>query len=345
MESRTDAARAPIVLGNAPSSGSSLLRVLLGRLPSICTGGELAILDKPKLLGTSGPSYRRAIRRWFDRGYPRGFVGPTEPMFTSLEEYGWTRGQVRDLSLEVDSYANLLREFFGRTLARSGKRRWLEKTPGNVFAFRQIRDIFPDARFVHIIRDGRDTVASLAKRGFSPLLAVSRWYYATLTGIQYRDWPNYYELRYEDLVRDPRQELSRLCNFLGESFSESMLEGESDKASIIASWRNNQHGPVSVASVGRHRQELTGVHRSFFKAVRLSRRGRQMLPHADSPTARLTALELQTHLGYSTEELEGAGPLAMSSRLLALKELARCQVRSLVKYHCTAPCAITYGMA
>jgi hypothetical protein len=327
-------------MGNAPSSGSSLLRVLLGRLPTVCTGGELAALDKPRLLLTSGRTYRRAIVKWFDRGYPRGFVGPTEPLFTSVEEYGWTRDGVRELCLAADSYSSMLHEFFRRTLQMSGKTRWLEKTPGNVFAFSPIREIFPTARFVHIVRDGRDAVASLARRGFSPLLAVSRWYYATLTGIQYREWPNYYELRYEDLVRSPREELTKLCAFLGEPFRESMLQGEGEKSSIVPSWRNNQHGQISAASVGRHEQELSSEQRAFFRSVRLSKAGRAALPDRQSPTASLSAFELQDYLGYGCDGLGGAPRLKITSRIDAAKQLARSQVRAIVKFHRAAPCAI-----
>ena len=56
----------------------------------------------------------------------------------------------------------------GSTRARFGKPRWGEKTPHNVERMQAIRDILPEAHFIHIIRDGRDMALSLRDKWFAP---------------------------------------------------------------------------------------------------------------------------------------------------------------------------------
>lgn len=56
--------------------------------------------------------------------------------------------------------ANHIRKVFEKFLISSGKRRFMEKTPRNCLRMPYIRKIFPDAKFVHVIRDGRDVAVS-----------------------------------------------------------------------------------------------------------------------------------------------------------------------------------------
>src|SRR4051794_21293129 len=62
---------APIVLGSAPSSGSTLLRVVLGRLPSVVTGGELNVMDRPEIFDVDAAELRREMSTWLRHGRPR----------------------------------------------------------------------------------------------------------------------------------------------------------------------------------------------------------------------------------------------------------------------------------
>ena len=60
--------------------------------------------------------------------------------------------------------SGLLRRLPGRVPARRGKQRWAEKTPGYTFHLDLIDELFPNAQYVHVIRDGRDVVASFRDR-------------------------------------------------------------------------------------------------------------------------------------------------------------------------------------
>lgn len=316
--------RPPIILGNSPRTGSTLLRVVLHRHKNICSGGELGILDKPDWLRAAPEVYEQHVDEWLRKGYPRAFVGLTRPAFTNLDDYPWTASEVRELAGAVSSYKDLVDAFYARHLLATGANRWLEKTPANVFAFDAIAELYPSAKFVHIVRDGRDVVVSLSRRGVSPFKAVCRWYYATLTGVQFRGLPNYLELRYEDLVTSPSVELKRVCDFLEEQYDDSLLDGaKAERDAVLLAER-----PVSSHSIGRHREELSNDHRAAFRAVRLTKR----TLHSGAYREILSPIELQSYLGYETKGLVDAPMPSARLRVASYREKWKDHLRSIAQF-------------
>jgi hypothetical protein len=83
-----------------------------------------------------------------------------------------------------------------------------------------ILGLWPDARFIYLLRDGRDVARSQVEFG----LAGNVWAAASVWRRAERDWrllcakvppQRRIELRYEELARDPERELTRICAFLG----------------------------------------------------------------------------------------------------------------------------------
>jgi hypothetical protein len=110
-----------------------------------------------------------------------------------------------------------------------GKPRWGDKQPTYFRNVDVLRALFPDAQFVHVVRDGRDCVASLKGMGWwrqGTVGAAATWVHSVdCARHAARRLPadGFIELRYEDLVADPRAELERLCGFLDEDLEEAML--------------------------------------------------------------------------------------------------------------------------
>jgi len=105
--------------------------------------------------------------------------------------------------------------------------RWIDSTPTNAPHMLRIAKDLPDALFIHIIRDPRDVVLSLAKRGWARPLPWDRKRRQLLAAGLYWKWivsktrrlgealgPRYMEVRYEDLINQPRESLSRIGEFL-----------------------------------------------------------------------------------------------------------------------------------
>jgi hypothetical protein len=104
--------------------------------------------------------------------------------------------------------------------------RWGDKTPGNVFALDGLLAVFPDLRVIHIVRDGRDVVRSFMEATRESLPdAAARWLSAVRAAHAFRGRHPavYHEVRYEDLVREPRAALERVTAFLGEALHPDML--------------------------------------------------------------------------------------------------------------------------
>ena len=192
------AGSAPIFVVGSPRSGTTLLRLLLDAHPRISCGEETHFLrDLETIVGrnwTLVSTYELPREWWLDR--------------------------IREL------YAG----FQAEVLARSGKTRWAEKDPTYTLHLPFIEELFPDALFVHLLRDGHDVVASFR----------DRWGYTSAARAARTEWARYVraarelearlpagrflELRYEELVAEPERQGQRLFAFLGEDWDPAVLE-------------------------------------------------------------------------------------------------------------------------
>ncbi len=107
---------------------------------------------------------------------------------------------------------------------RAGKRLWIEKTPEHLFYINLIRQHVPRARFIHIVRDGREVVASLNRLAkiyhqWQPYMdvtfAAERWNQAWGVTKRWIGHPDHLIVRYETLLLAPRRTLARILQFLG----------------------------------------------------------------------------------------------------------------------------------
>ena len=103
------------------------------------------------------------------------------------------------------------------------KRRWVEKTPGNVRHLERLIARFPEGRFLIIIRDGRDVASSLKKRGYTLGDAIDRWVGDNREGERFWDHPRVMKFSYEDLIAHTGATLEKILRFLGEPFEEKII--------------------------------------------------------------------------------------------------------------------------
>jgi hypothetical protein len=134
-------------------------------------------------------------------------------------------------------YARFVSSLFDLYGRRHGKRLVGDKTPRYVRAVPTLGALWPEAKFVHLIRDGRDVCLSVLDwRKGAP--RYSSWEEDPVsTAALWWEWQvrlgreagatlgpeRYHELRYEDLVAEPERECAALCAFLGIPYDEAML--------------------------------------------------------------------------------------------------------------------------
>jgi hypothetical protein len=107
----------------------------------------------------------------------------------------------------------------------AGKPLLMEKTPRHVLRIDTIRRCVYSPRFIVMVRDGRDVVASLAARNGGNLEeAKRRWLEDTGRSAAEIGKPDVLILRYEDLIEAPATVLQTACGFLGVPYEAAMLE-------------------------------------------------------------------------------------------------------------------------
>ncbi|OGP94854.1 MAG: hypothetical protein A2Z19_03080 [Deltaproteobacteria bacterium RBG_16_54_18] len=154
--------------------------------------------------------------------YPQKF--PSWPDFEISSEAFWTAlAEISPFTIP-EGY----RTFYRLYASRFSKTRWGDKTPLYCMSLVTIRRILPEARFIHIIRDGRDAALSLRKMWFSPGwdMATQAAYWrkcilaARRKGLGH---PDYMEVRYEKLILNTRETLKQICKFLDLDYDDSMM--------------------------------------------------------------------------------------------------------------------------
>jgi Sulfotransferase family len=210
----------PVIVGS-PRSGTTLLRLMLDAHSELAIPPETGFLTIGEAIEGQGDKLR-------------------EGFFQALVSYSQPAPSWADFEISTESFWAALvditpfnisdgyRAFYRLYAARHGKSRWGDKTPIYCRYLNEIRRVLPESRFIHIIRDGRDAALSLRHMWFSPGWAIetqaSYWRDCVLSarraGVGCND---YMELRYEDLILDPRKTLLRICDHISLSFEEAML--------------------------------------------------------------------------------------------------------------------------
>jgi hypothetical protein len=178
--------------------------------------------------------------------------------FERFDQLGVAREDLEGLLAtdEAIPYATFVSGLFDLHGRARDKRLVADKTPRYTRNIPTLHELFPTARIVHLVRDGRDVA-----------LSVANWKKVRVRGelvARYRTWTEdpvstialwwerevrlacedggalgpqlYYELRYEALVTDPAGESARLCAFLGVPYDEAMLASERPPAPGLRDW-------------------------------------------------------------------------------------------------------------
>ncbi len=131
----------------------------------------------------------------------------------------------REIDNNRDSYASVLTTFMSLIAKAQGKKRWAEQTPAHVFFLNELHTVFPEAKFIHVIRDGREVALSRRKLGWTGtkssdpikqlLYAGLNWEMAVKRGqaVGEKIGANYTEVRYEDVIGNIDEVLQKLSVF------------------------------------------------------------------------------------------------------------------------------------
>ena len=243
-----------VVIGGSPRSGTTLLRRTFDRHPGLCCGPESSLFLPVRLT-----------------------------LASLAANHGIPEGELRAMIDASASQGAFVDAFAARYLALRGRPRWAEKTPLNIRHLDWIMARWPEARIVHVLRDGRDVVCSMREHPDrrwvdgrwvkeldpKPIEEYARrWVSDTAAGMRWRGDPRYLEVRYEDLVQAPADTLERVLTFLGEPYDPSLLDV--DPAAVpkaAAPGRPDAAGAITTTSMGRWQNDLLGADREAVRRI------------------------------------------------------------------------------
>ncbi|MBE9067473.1 sulfotransferase [Leptolyngbya cf. ectocarpi LEGE 11479] len=232
-----------IFIVGCPRSGTTLLQSLLASHSAISSFPEskffLRLIAEP----------RQKSRR-YKLGLASADIKPTLKRF--LDEV-----DAPDLTLPklpfVRSYVAGFDRILSQLAQRQGKHIWLEKTPEHLHSISDIQRYLPQAKIIHIVRNGTDTIASLYDlcqrhpqiwgQYFEGLEGcIDRWINDVAISRRYLAQPNHTVVRYETLVDSTEVEIQQLCQFLGVSFEATMLTRYQHTSQGLVRRRENWKG-------------------------------------------------------------------------------------------------------
>jgi hypothetical protein len=262
------AADAPFFIVGNDRSGTTMLRLILDRGPDVAIPPESMFLTDLADEREPGPG--------------------SDAEAAALVERVWRHPKVRLWRLAggppavpaglrgPHAYRFAVEAPFRAYARKEGKPRWADKTPHYVHHVDELLAVWPDARFVVLVRDGRDVALSLKRMPFGPnnAWAAAQWWARGIRAGRraYEAHPDrVLVVRYEDVVARPSEELARVCAFLGLRFEEDMLAIErADRAKVVpdqASWFPTLFDGLSTTSAGRWEREMRPKDRRIFAAL------------------------------------------------------------------------------
>jgi hypothetical protein len=228
--------RAQVVfLVGSPRSGTTWLQAMLASHPSIASGPETHFF---KMMS--------AVESTFSRKLPRP-VG--------LDQY-----------LSADEFYSIMADLFHQIASRVPPPQapqgplcyFLEKTPEHALYAPFILRCLPNARFIHLLRDGRHVAASLMRAHSHwdkpdsaryATVAIQVWQQCVLAARNIPDLlatrDHFREIRYEDLRQAPRQEMARLLDWLGLLTEDHMIEEIIARNDLETTRRNKRFDSIT----------------------------------------------------------------------------------------------------
>lgn len=224
----------PLFILSCPRSGSTLLRLMLNSHSRVLIPNEFPIVNMV--------SDRFGDNDNISRDDALSFV---EYLFTFPHFMDWKIDKATlETGLSCDSYTrrslieSVLRSYCS---VHGGADLWGDKNIHSLSYVGPIKDMFPNAKFIHIVRDARDVVVSLKqvpwlfykfpKKPLRYLNNIIGGAYTWNDGLDLLNEcvagigsDNFLEIRYEDLLSQPRSVMQGICSFLGIEFEEGMFE-------------------------------------------------------------------------------------------------------------------------
>ena len=263
----------PIILLASERSGTNLLRALVSSHSAVASPPPCSIVD---VLANYQFQY-------FPPSQPPRIRELVEDAITLTQSHlnPWDMDLTPEMVMERMNQASfwdvfrVINELYSE---KSGKSFWFTKEPALLKHIFEIRAHMPSAKYIYLVRDGRDVASSILKGGlqeFHVFDAANRWVHdqkiclCAITDPLLKE--RIHMLKYEDLLEDPESVMRRTMDFVGLEYETSQLEYYKRKNIIDHSeksryWKNLSK-PIDSSNKGRYRTNLNTRQIKIFESV------------------------------------------------------------------------------
>ncbi|MGI8607183.1 MAG: sulfotransferase family protein [Gaiellaceae bacterium] len=257
---------APLLILGVRRSGTTLLRVMLDRHPALAVPDESYFI--PQLADRHGGGID-----------PVAFVDDLRRIPTLLE-WGVDAEDVRRRLRPGVRVGDAIGAVYESYAAARGKSRWGDKTPMYMRHLPLLEHLFPEARYVHLVRDGRDAAVSFLQMPDG--VVTKTWAHPKTVADFACQWrteveaaralgdrvgtSRYLEVRYEVLVESPERYLERISEFAGLAYDPAML-GYAGEVDLTGKPHQQSLGRPPTPGLRNWRRDLLEEDVRSFEAV------------------------------------------------------------------------------
>jgi hypothetical protein len=241
-----------LIIGNASSSGSTLLSDILDSTPFSACGQEIELFHNRHLYrGTLDPKASSPTASLYNR---RSHI-----RLDRIHGYGMNESEFTRMLTQSSDFSSFVDWFASYYLSLRGKAEpWLfvEKTPVNIHAIREVLSLDESYNFLFMVRDPLFAASSMRKRGRSWYASYGTWLTTAATYLPFKDHPRVMLLRYEDFIESPFETVRGIvARLLGKDISSDDLAQAYEQNSYrrfrshkVATWSVKDYGSISNAN-------------------------------------------------------------------------------------------------
>lgn len=264
----------PVIILGSERSGTNLLRVILHSHSEIVSPPPAGFID--------------ALMPIQARYFPEGRPDYLSQLIDDVIVMTKTHHDPWDINLDAEaikerladqsSLLNIFCTVNDIYAEQKGRRLWVSKEPGLFKYIREVAEFIPDAKFVYLVRDGRDVAASMLHghlHEFHMYYAAHSWVSTQRFCLAAMADPaiksRIHIMKYEGLLEDPQIEVSKLMQFVGLPYEARQLDFHKNKnvveyASKSRFWKNLSK-PIDRNNMGRYKQKLSAKEIGIFETV------------------------------------------------------------------------------
>lgn len=245
----------PIIIGGCPRSGTTLARALIGIHPKIAS---------PEM------EYNALIYITYDK--------------ILQNKLNLSQQEIDNLKSHYKDHIFLAENILKYYMIKNQKNLIAIKHPYHILILDELFHYFPKMKFIHMIRDGRDTACSLrthpkrkkVNEKIIPLdtnnpfnWCIRRWVTSINLGMKWRDNENYLEIKYEDLVNNTDKSMNKIFDFIGVNMIpqekiQSYYKHQNEKKHL----QNIEVGqPIYKKTIGRWKKDMNNEEIQLFKKM------------------------------------------------------------------------------